>query len=172
MRRYVAFALVLVVRPLLWTALWITASAFRSYPRRVFESEPRRTTHARRRRVASDAPLRSASGGAHDVLRASAERDDDKDDDDNVPLTPCNRVCRYNAECFDGRVCVGCFREAHEIGAWSSMTDRERYYCLADAADRTECVVLIDRFEGSVSRDELMRQARWWESRWRKSSKQ
>mmetsp|Transcript_3611 Transcript_3611/g.7984 ORF Transcript_3611/g.7984 Transcript_3611/m.7984 type:complete len:161 (+) Transcript_3611:2497-2979(+) len=52
------------------------------------------------------------------------------------PPTPCTRICRYNQKCFDGKVCIGCFRETHEIARWSSMSPNEKRCSLEDAADR------------------------------------
>ena len=73
------------------------------------------------------------------------------------PITPCVRICRYNADCYDGAVCIGCFREAFEIGQWASLSAPEKSYALQDAADRWQ-----PGYEGSVSRDELLRQAAVW----------
>ena len=78
-----------------------------------------------------------------------------------VPTTPCTRICRYNADCYDGQVCIGCFREAYEIGTWASMTDMEKAYALLDAADRSS----VQDFEGSITKDELLRQAKHWQDR-------
>lgn len=75
-------------------------------------------------------------------------------------ITPCVRVCRYNADCFDGVVCIGCFRESFEIANWASMTPQERAYALQDAADRWE-----DGYDGSISRQELLDQAKMWQER-------
>lgn len=80
---------------------------------------------------------------------------------DSFAFTPCTRICRYNADFYGGQVCIGCFREGFEIGTWSSMSDMERSYALLDAADRSSEEV----FEGSVTKEELLRQARAWEER-------
>ena len=80
---------------------------------------------------------------------------------DSFAVTPCTRICRYNADFYGGQVCIGCFREGFEIGSWSSMSDMERSYALLDAADRSSEEI----FEGSVSKEELLRQARAWEER-------
>jgi predicted Fe-S protein YdhL (DUF1289 family) len=50
--------------------------------------------------------------------------------------TPCNRICRYNANVYDGKVCIGCFRDTYEISHWDKMTPQERSNALDDAADR------------------------------------
>jgi predicted Fe-S protein YdhL (DUF1289 family) len=81
----------------------------------------------------------------------------------SVPLTPCNRICRYNANVYDGQVCIGCFRETFEIGAWQSMSASEKYFALLDAKDRleeyTDDGIAV---EGAVSMEELERQAEFW----------
>jgi glyoxylase I family protein len=77
-------------------------------------------------------------------------------------VTPCTRICRYNADFYGGQVCIGCFREGFEIGTWSSMSDMERSYALLDAADRSS----EEMFDGSISKEELLRQARDWEERY------
>jgi len=38
----------------------------------------------------------------------------------------CVSICKYNPNLFNGRVCVGCFREQHEIRNWHKMTEEER----------------------------------------------
>ena len=82
----------------------------------------------------------------------------------DVPVTPCNRICRYNSEFFDGQVCIGCFRETHEISTWASMDASERYWTLLDAMDRMEEVAGNGAsFEGAVSKEELILQAKFWE---------
>mmetsp|Transcript_8334 Transcript_8334/g.12834 ORF Transcript_8334/g.12834 Transcript_8334/m.12834 type:complete len:493 (+) Transcript_8334:175-1653(+) len=74
--------------------------------------------------------------------------------------TPCIRICRYNKEFFDGKVCIGCFRDTYEISSWSKLTDQEKVCALQDAIKRHD-----ETFEGSISTEELMEQARAW-SNW------
>ena len=88
---------------------------------------------------------------------------------DYFQMTPCTRICRYNANFYDGQVCIGCYREAYEISTWNSMTHSERSYALLDAADRCEDRQsdennnqICNVFEGSVSRNDLKRQAEAW----------
>jgi predicted Fe-S protein YdhL (DUF1289 family) len=83
-----------------------------------------------------------------------------------VPVTPCTRICRYNANVFDGQVCIGCFRETYEIGHWQRMTATEKYYALLDAIERLENVsfLMMDESDTGTSRDELLRQADYWKS--------
>ena len=86
-----------------------------------------------------------------------------------VPVTPCTRICRYNANVFDGQVCIGCFRETYEIGNWYRMTATEKAYALLDASDRLMETVslslsMMDESETGTSREELLRQADYWKS--------
>ena len=83
------------------------------------------------------------------------------------PPTPCTRICRYNSNCYDGKVCIGCFRDTHDIAHWSGMSHAEKMFSLEDAADR--CRELSDTgqdtdtcFEGGISEDALRTQASLW----------
>mmetsp|Transcript_3061 Transcript_3061/g.5645 ORF Transcript_3061/g.5645 Transcript_3061/m.5645 type:complete len:166 (-) Transcript_3061:336-833(-) len=75
-----------------------------------------------------------------------------------VPVTPCVRICRYNAGFYNGAVCIGCFREAYEIQTWESSTPQERVYTLEDALGRYDDIEEPLLFPGSISRKELVRQ--------------
>jgi glyoxylase I family protein len=83
-----------------------------------------------------------------------------------VPLTPCTRMCRYNADFFGGQVCIGCYREAFEIGTWGSMSPSQKYIALLDAIDRRDENTASKgsslALDGSISLDELKRQADYW----------
>lgn len=81
-------------------------------------------------------------------------------DTNSIPSTPCTRICRYNADFYDGQVCIGCYRDGFEISQWHAMTNIERSYALMDAADRVDSGGI--EFEGAVSQDELLRQAKIW----------
>ena len=86
--------------------------------------------------------------------------------EEQVPVTPCTRICRYNSNVFDGQVCIGCFRETFEIGAWQGMSPDEKYYALLDAIDRVEEVVAAGTIDDvsttGTSQEELLRQANYW----------
>jgi predicted Fe-S protein YdhL (DUF1289 family) len=91
---------------------------------------------------------------------------------ESIPSTPCVRICRYNANVYDGQVCIGCFRDVFEISNWSRMTPAERTYALLDAADRHATTSNDDddddvtmNMEGSITREELLRQADVWRQR-------
>ena len=89
------------------------------------------------------------------------------DKQDRVPLTPCTRICRYNADFFDGQVCIGCYREAYEIGTWASMSPSEKHMGLLDAIDRLEGNLFATSslaLDGAITLDELRRQADYWKS--------
>ncbi len=77
------------------------------------------------------------------------------------PPTPCTRICRYNADCYDGNVCIGCFRDEHDIAQWSGMSPQEKMFSLEDAADR--CKDLSQKaFEGGITEAALREQALQW----------
>ena len=92
-----------------------------------------------------------------------------------LPPTPCQRICRYNANFYDGQICIGCYREGYEIGHWVSMSPQEKSWALYDAAERVpthhdehdddehEGNVNKHVFGGAISRNELERQAQAWE---------
>ena len=97
----------------------------------------------------------------------------------DIPSTPCVRICRYNANFFNGQICIGCYRDEFEISAWASMSAQEKSWALLDAADREGCdasrnVVKSEEgdesastscdFSGAISKDELLRQAKYWEN--------
>jgi len=101
------------------------------------------------------------------------DQDNDKDEDHEqaVPSTPCTRICRYNANFYDGQVCIGCYRDTFEISAWDGMSAMEKSFACLDAADRITPADTVDggddgtdeEFGGAISRQELERQARYWE---------
>ncbi|OEU21519.1 hypothetical protein FRACYDRAFT_235146 [Fragilariopsis cylindrus CCMP1102] len=71
-----------------------------------------------------------------------------------TPATPCTRICRYNINCYDGNVCIGCFRDTHDISHWSCFSSKEKQFSLEDAADRLfhiETIVWFNQSE-SISR--------------------
>lgn len=80
---------------------------------------------------------------------------------DAVPSTPCVRICRYNKNFYDGQVCIGCFRDAFDIGEWVSFDNTERLYALEDALDRWDG----ESFEGSISRQALEEQVTNYKSK-------
>jgi predicted Fe-S protein YdhL (DUF1289 family) len=107
----------------------------------------------------------SRSCGSTSLLRKTNTENSDLPP--SVPITPCTRICRYNANVFDGHVCIGCFRDTYEIGNWESMAPLEKYYALLDAVDRLEEVVkgpTIDESATGTSRLELLRQAEYWKA--------
>ena len=80
-----------------------------------------------------------------------------------IPLTPCNRICRYNTSFYDGKVCIGCFREAYEIEMWQAQTSIQKAMTLLDAIDRcSENGIMEEKFEGAITVEELTRQYDHW----------
>lgn len=102
---------------------------------------------------------------------------DPNNSSDDVPSTPCVRICRYNANFYDGQICIGCYRDAYEISSFLDMTGKEKAWALLDAADRVPegCDVIEGDasgdgtdvgscdFSAAISKDELLRQAKYWE---------
>ncbi|KAL3774485.1 hypothetical protein ACHAW5_000683 [Stephanodiscus triporus] len=81
-----------------------------------------------------------------------------------VPVSPCIRICRYNSAFYDGQVCIGCFREAYEIGMWQSMTSQQKSMTLLDAIDRClddDCS-MGGIFDGAITMEELKQQFVYW----------
>ena len=116
---------------------------------------------------------------AEDEGSTSSIADDLTNSSDDVPSTPCVRICRYNANFYDGQICIGCYRDAYEISSWPSFTGQEKSWALLDAADRvpegcdviegdesgdaTDAGTSSCDFSAAISKDELLRQAKYWE---------
>ena len=82
---------------------------------------------------------------------------------ESTPMTPCNRICRYNSSFYNGQVCIGCFREEYEIKMWQSMTSAEKSLTLLDQIDRCAEVEKNGKsFDGAVTTEELKRQYNYW----------
>mmetsp|Transcript_6476 Transcript_6476/g.14147 ORF Transcript_6476/g.14147 Transcript_6476/m.14147 type:complete len:204 (+) Transcript_6476:220-831(+) len=126
---------------------------------------------------ASDNTASPASDGSDDGSIGNGGNEDDQDNDKDedheqaVPSTPCTRICRYNANFYDGQVCIGCYRDTFEISTWDGMSAMEKSFACLDAADRITPADTVDggddgtdeEFGGAISRQELERQARYWE---------
>ena len=80
----------------------------------------------------------------------------------NIPMTPCNRICRYNSSFYNGQVCIGCYRETYEIEMWQTQTPMQKAMTLLDAIDRSNNNE--DEFEGAVTVEDLTRQYEYWSS--------
>tara|TARA_B100000902_G_C26690973_1_gene612443 strand:+ start:82 stop:279 length:198 start_codon:yes stop_codon:yes gene_type:complete len=50
--------------------------------------------------------------------------------------SPCVKICKYDDNFMNGMVCIGCFREQHEITNWLRMTNRERKLAYIDIKNR------------------------------------
>ena len=84
-----------------------------------------------------------------------------------VPVSPCIWICRYNSAFYEGQVCIGCFREAYEIGTWQSMTPLQKSMTLLDSIDRCsgdtkgDCG-MGEIFDGTITMEELKQQFMRW----------
>lgn len=109
-----------------------------------------------------DLPLASDPRGNSTPTASIANESEPTD----VPLTPCNRICRYNSSFYDGRVCIGCFREGYEIETWQSMNSMQKSMTLLDAIDRCSenqgDEETRGKFEGAITTEELTRQYLHW----------
>ena len=133
--------------------------------------------------LAAAASSRGEDGGISSLAKeegstSSSIVDSNKSSDD-VPSTPCVRICRYNANFYDGQICIGCYRDAYEISSFLDMTGKEKAWALLDAADRVPegCDVIEGDesgdetdvgtsncdFSAAISKEELLRQAKYWE---------
>ena len=102
----------------------------------------------------------------HDTIQNMKDIGSEKE---NIPATPCNRICRYNSNFYDGQVCIGCYREAYEIECWQSQTPMQKAMTLLDCIDRCNDNNMNDKkkfdgFDGSISVEELTRQYEHWSS--------
>jgi predicted Fe-S protein YdhL (DUF1289 family) len=132
--------------------------------------------------MSRQAAAEDPSDNSDDHNTTNDTNNNNNNNNNNIPVTPCNRICRYNANVFDGQVCIGCYRDTHEISSWASMDATERYWTLLDAMDRIhdknngsnnnnnnnnnhdDDDIGIPRLDGAVDAKELMRQAKYWES--------
>ena len=55
-----------------------------------------------------------SDGGEIPSAAANASTNNEQE----VPITPCNRICRYSNSFYNGQVCIGCFRDTYEIKMW------------------------------------------------------
>jgi predicted Fe-S protein YdhL (DUF1289 family) len=53
----------------------------------------------------------------------------------NPIRTPCVKVCFVDD---DSGLCLGCFRDLHEIGGWSQMSEAERSRVMAELPARRD----------------------------------
>ena len=185
------FLLVTIVLRLLWAAsLWNVCSSFGPCAVHIVTYQYQSTgmgadtvTHNRPPR--STRYLSSVSENAestpNDCNGDSIGSGNKEDQDRQVPSTPCTRICRYNANFYDGQVCIGCYRDTYEISAWDGMSAMDKSFACLDAADRIphpaagagdgggdddtgkEYDESRHGFGGAISRQELEKQARYWE---------
>ncbi len=127
--------------------------------------KPDQTTVVSQGNIAKNTIAKSDGGTSTSKVELPGEQSDLP----QVPVSPCNRICRYNASFYDGEVCIGCFREAYEIKMWQSMSPMEKSMALLDAIGRrnpskSHAIQEKNFFEGAVSDAELAEQYRYWAS--------
>ena len=44
--------------------------------------------------------------------------------------SPCVKICKYDDNFMNGMVCIGCFREQHEITNWLRMSEKEKNWLI------------------------------------------
>ena len=57
----------------------------------------------------------------------------------NIPKkidSPCVKICKYDDNFMNGMVCIGCFREQHEITNWLRMSEKEKQLAYIDIKNR------------------------------------
>ena len=50
--------------------------------------------------------------------------------------SPCVKICKYDDNFMNGMVCIGCFREQHEITNWLRMSEKEKKLAYIDIKNR------------------------------------
>jgi len=50
--------------------------------------------------------------------------------------SPCVKICKYDDNFMNGMVCIGCFREQHEITNWLRMSEKEKELAYIDIKNR------------------------------------
>ena len=50
--------------------------------------------------------------------------------------SPCVKICKYDDNFMNGMVCIGCFREQHEITNWLRMSEKEKQLAYIDIKNR------------------------------------
>lgn len=75
-------------------------------------------------------------------MTAERNRDADADQPARAAGSPCNSVCRMDAE---GLYCVGCFRTLEEIAGWSGFDDERRRLIWKELARRKVGAEQADR---------------------------
>ena len=50
--------------------------------------------------------------------------------------SPCVKICKYDDNFMNGMVCIGCYREQHEITNWLRMSEKEKELAYIDIKNR------------------------------------
>lgn len=65
--------------------------------------------------------------------------------DDKKIISPCVKICKYDSKFMDGMVCIGCFREQHEITNWLRLSPDEKRQALIDIEERKTKFKIYDK---------------------------
>ena len=65
--------------------------------------------------------------------------------EDKEIISPCIKICKYDSKFMDGMVCIGCFREQHEITNWLKLSPYEKRQALIDIEERKTKFKIYDK---------------------------
>ena len=65
--------------------------------------------------------------------------------EDKEIISPCVKICKYDVKFMDGMVCIGCFREQHEITNWLRLSPDEKRQALIDIKERKTKFKIYDK---------------------------
>lgn len=70
----------------------------------------------------------------------------------------CESVCKYDNSFLNGQVCIGCFRELHEIKSWHKMSYKERKIAEKDILARKEEYIQRNNFPIKIDYNKVLKQ--------------
>ena len=65
--------------------------------------------------------------------------------EDKEITSPCVKICKYDSKFMNGMVCIGCFREQHEITNWLKLSPDEKRQALIDIEERKNKFKIYDK---------------------------
>tara|TARA_B100001250_G_scaffold219378_1_gene188240 strand:+ start:84 stop:290 length:207 start_codon:yes stop_codon:yes gene_type:complete len=65
--------------------------------------------------------------------------------EDKEIISPCVKICKYDSKFMGGMVCIGCFREQHEITNWLRLSPDEKRQALIDIEERKTKFKIYDK---------------------------
>ncbi len=65
--------------------------------------------------------------------------------EDREIISPCVKICKYDSKFMSGMVCIGCFREQHEITNWLRLSPDEKSQALIDIEERKTKFKIYDK---------------------------